>query len=131
MRRNLTFNANGDLQEGMQSLSIWAQTCHTLTSIAWRTQDQSALLIKPVWLSIWGVTCAGNYGPPPGFQWEWGTPEGNAEPFKDDPNLEEYNVDSRIEEFVEACRKLSNVTYGNDIMLTMGTDFTYSNAFVW
>jgi len=49
----------------------------------------------------------------------------------DDPNLEECNVDSRIEEFVEACRKLSNVTYGNDIMLTMGTDFTYSNAFVW
>ena len=62
---------------------------------------------------------------------EWGTPEGNAEPFMDDPNLEEHNVDSRIEEFVEACQKLSNVTYGNDIMLTMGTDFTYSNAFVW
>ena len=73
----------------------------------------------------------GNYGPPPGFQWEWGTPEGNAEPFKDDPNLEEYNVDSRIEEFVAACLQLSNVTVGNDIMLTMGTDFTYSNAFVW
>ena len=49
----------------------------------------------------------------------------------DDPNLEENNVDRRIEEFVKACQKLSNVTYGNDIMLTMGTDFTYSNAFVW
>lgn len=36
-----------------------------------------------------------------------------------------------MQEFVEACQKLSNVTYGNDIMLTMGTDFTYSNAFVW
>jgi len=38
----------------------------------------------------------------------------------DDPNLEEHNVDSRIEEFVEAGRKLSNVTYGNANMLTMG-----------
>ena len=53
------------------------------------------------------------------------------EPFKDDPGLEEYNVDSRVEDFVAACLALSNVTYGDDIMLTMGTDFTFSNAFVW
>ena len=40
-------------------------------------------------------------------------------------------MDSRVEDFVAACHSLSNVTYGDDIMLTMGTDFTFSNAFVW
>lgn len=49
----------------------------------------------------------------------------------DDPALEESNVDSRVEDFVAACLSLANVTYGSDIMLTMGTDFTFSNAFVW
>ena len=30
----------------------------------------------------------------------------------------------RLEAFVSECDKLFNVTRGNDIMLTMGTDFT-------
>ncbi len=45
--------------------------------------------------------------------------------------LDEYNVAARMDDFVKACRELANVTRGNDIMLTMGTDFQYSNAFVW
>lgn len=49
----------------------------------------------------------------------------------DDPELEEYNVDSRNKDFVQACLALSNITRGNDIMLTMGTDFTFANAFTW
>ncbi len=36
----------------------------------------------------------------------------------------DYNVPERLEAFVAECDKLSNVTRGNDIMLTMGTDFT-------
>ena len=45
--------------------------------------------------------------------------------------LEEVNVHERIEQFIKACERLANMTYGNDIMLTMGTDFTYSNAWPW
>ena len=45
--------------------------------------------------------------------------------------LEEVNVHERLEQFIKACQGLANVTYGNDIMLTMGTDFTYSNAWPW
>lgn len=33
---------------------------------------------------------AGNYGPPPGFAWEWGDP-----PIMDDPSLDEYNAEER------------------------------------
>ena len=36
-----------------------------------------------------------------------------------------------IDKFITECQGISNVTRGDDIMLTMGTDFTYSNAFTW
>jgi hypothetical protein len=71
---------------------------------------------------------AGNYGPPPGFNWEWGSQD---EPLKDAIGFEENNVQQRVDDFVAACRDAENHTRGNDVMLTMGTDFTYANAFVW
>ena len=36
----------------------------------------------------------------------------------------DYNVPERLDTFVSECDKLFNVTRGNDIMLTMGSDFT-------
>ena len=43
---------------------------------------------------------------------------------QDDPRLVDYNVQERLEAFVSECDKLFNVTRGNDVMLTMGSDFT-------
>lgn len=40
-------------------------------------------------------------------------------------------MQARVEQFVQDCQHLANMTNGNDIMLTMGTDFTYSNAWPW
>ena len=71
---------------------------------------------------------AGNYGPPSGFNYEWGSQD---EPFTDHPGWEESNVDKLVANFVTQCMSLAAVTRGNDIMLTMGTDFTYANAFLW
>lgn len=71
---------------------------------------------------------AGNYGPPSGFNWEWGSQD---EPFVDHPGWEENNVNKVVQNFVTQCMSLAAVTRGNDIMLTMGTDFTYANAFLW
>lgn len=76
-----------------------------------------------------GNFASGNYGPPPGFWWEWGSSPDS--PIADDPALAEYNVEERVEEFVQRCLEQANVTRGNDIMLTFGSDFTYSNAHVW
>ena len=75
-----------------------------------------------------GLSPAGNYGPPTGFNWEWGSVD---EPFVDHPGWEENNTASRVQQFVVQCMNVAAVTRGNDIMLTMGTDFTYANAFVW
>lgn len=74
------------------------------------------------------VRRAGTYGPPAYFNWDWGSQD---TPIQDDVCLDEYNVEQRIDDFVRACQELANVTRGNDILLTMGTDFQYSNAFVW
>jgi hypothetical protein len=71
--------------------------------------------------------------------WEWGF-EGefkNREPIIDCDDCGEYNVQDRLNQFMDECDKRFNVSQGNDItgandiMLTMGTDFTYANAFVW
>ncbi|KAL4437798.1 hypothetical protein ABPG77_005710 [Micractinium sp. CCAP 211/92] len=66
---------------------------------------------------------SGNYGPPPGFAYEWADP-----PVMDDPRLDEYNVQERVDAFVAQCREQANVTRGGDIMLTIGSDFQFANA---
>lgn len=71
---------------------------------------------------------SGNYGPPPGFNWDWGQTDPQMQ---DDAELQGYNVQERVDAFVAHCQAQFNVTRGNDIMLTMGTDFTYANAHPW
>lgn len=70
-----------------------------------------------------GNFISGNYGPPEGFGFEWGCP-----PIMDDSRLDEYNVQDRVDAFVEQCRAVAGVTRGPDIMLQLGSDFQYANA---
>jgi len=49
----------------------------------------------------------------------------------DDKNLEDYNVGSRVSDFVDALWDQSGKASGDAIMLTMGSDFNYENAFEW
>ncbi len=37
----------------------------------------------------------------------------------------------RLDKFVHECERIFNVTRGDDIMLTMGTDFTVRFSFLW
>ncbi|GAB4821252.1 hypothetical protein N2152v2_008298 [Parachlorella kessleri] len=74
-----------------------------------------------------GNFASGNYGPPPGFWWDWW---GGDAPVMDDARLAEYNVQERVDSFVARCKEIANVTRGNDIIVTMGSDFWYSNAHV-
>lgn len=70
----------------------------------------------------------GNYGPPSGFNWNVNS---NDEPIQDDPNLEDYNVESRINDFVKLARDQASHTRGKHIMWTMGSDFQYEAADNW
>lgn len=65
------------------------------------------------------------YQPPPGFDMS----EGSADqPFCDDPSSPSYNVPALVDAFVAYAQQQAGAYRGNDILLTMGSDFNYENA---
>lgn len=68
------------------------------------------------------------YGPPSGFNFDIGS---NDAPIIDDPLLEGYNVDQRVDDFVKAAMDQSKLFQGENLMWTMGSDFQYSAAHFW
>lgn len=46
----------------------------------------------------------------------------------DDPRLEDYNVDKKVDDFLEYTKGQLNVHKTNNLIMTMGSDFQYSNA---
>ena len=75
-----------------------------------------------------GNFASGNYGPPEGFNFEAAISD---TPVQDDARLRGFNVDERVDLFIERCYELADVTRGDDIMFTMGSDFHYSAAEAW
>lgn len=54
----------------------------------------------------------------------------NDEPIKDDPDLEEFNVNQKVHSFINFIKDISKFFQTNQIMILMGCDFTYENAFI-
>jgi len=63
----------------------------------------------------------GNYGPPGGFDLDGYS--------SDEPFVDGINIDQRVSEFVDNIIWQANISRGRNIMLTMGSDFQYENAF--
>ncbi|KAL6653701.1 hypothetical protein ACP70R_008625 [Stipagrostis hirtigluma subsp. patula] len=70
-----------------------------------------------------------NYSPPKGFGFE--VSDEDMIPVQDDPSLFDYNVEERVKSFVSAAKAQANVTHTNDIMWTMGDDFSHQYAESW
>lgn len=70
----------------------------------------------------------GNYGPPPLLNWNI---DSTDEPIQDDLELAGYNVQSRVDDFVNFARWQANHTRGSHVMFTMGSDFHYEAAMGW
>ena len=68
------------------------------------------------------------YGPPDGFDWDIGS--GDA-PVQDDIRLEDYNVDDRVNGFVQRVLDQNKIYQTDNIMFSMGSDFNYANANTW
>ncbi|KAF4397582.1 hypothetical protein G4B88_027322 [Cannabis sativa] len=69
-----------------------------------------------------------NYEPPSGFYFE----VNDASPVvQDDPELFDYNVQERVNDFIAAAVTQANITRTNHIMWTMGTDFKYQYSHTW
>ncbi len=46
----------------------------------------------------------------------------------DDPKLEEFNVEEKVNAFIEYVNNQQNSYKTKNLILTMGSDFQYSNA---
>lgn len=68
------------------------------------------------------------YGPPPGFCFDLLCDD---EPFIDDKKSFEYNVDSKVDNFIEYLDNVTQVYTTNNVLITMGEDFNYQDAEVW
>ncbi|XP_057543590.1 probable alpha-mannosidase At5g13980 isoform X1 [Amaranthus tricolor] len=75
-----------------------------------------------------GAFWQGNYEPPDGFHFEVND---DSPIVQDDPTLFDYNVQDRVNAFVDAALAQANVTRTNHVMWTMGTDFKYQYAYSW
>ncbi|KAI4327749.1 hypothetical protein L6164_020175 [Bauhinia variegata] len=78
---------------------------------------------------IFANTFPVHYNAPKGFSFEVSAED--LVPFQDDPLLFDYNVQERVNDFVNAALTQANVTRGNHIMWTMGDDFNYQYAESW
>ncbi|XP_011151265.1 lysosomal alpha-mannosidase isoform X1 [Harpegnathos saltator] len=65
------------------------------------------------------------YSPPPGFCFDVLCAD---EPMIDDPDSPDYNIDARIEVFLKYALEQARHFRTNNIILTMGGDFTYQYA---
>ncbi|XP_010249229.1 PREDICTED: alpha-mannosidase At3g26720-like [Nelumbo nucifera] len=69
-----------------------------------------------------------HYDTPIGFAFEFND---DSPPVQDDVLLFDYNVQERVDDFVNAAIQQANMTRTNHIMWTMGTDFRYQYANTW
>ncbi|KAK2983332.1 hypothetical protein RJ640_016070, partial [Escallonia rubra] len=68
------------------------------------------------------------YEPPDGFYFEVND---DSPIVQDDINLFDYNVQDRVQDFVNVALAQANITRTNHVMWTMGTDFKYQYAHTW
>lgn len=68
------------------------------------------------------------YGPPPGFCFDIYCGD---DPMMDDPDLDDYNVDDKVKKFLEYTHNQAEWYKTKNLIMTMGSDFQYSNAHMW
>ena len=79
-----------------------------------------------------GAFTSGNYGPPEGFCFD--APGGTwcaDDPIVDDETLSTYNMDTKVPQFIQALEQELSTSRGNNIMMKMGSDMTWSNSRTW
>ncbi|KAM7529592.1 hypothetical protein LguiB_033002 [Lonicera macranthoides] len=69
-----------------------------------------------------------HYSPPTGFHFEVFD---DIVPVQDNPLIFDYNVQERVNDFINAAITQANITRTNHVMWTMGDDFQYQYAESW
>nr|XP_057921276.1 lysosomal alpha-mannosidase isoform X2 [Doryrhamphus excisus] len=92
--------------------------------LLWRASDSLA----PPMADLFTGILPNGYNPPDGFCWDQSCDD---PPIRDDPNLEDYNVDDVVERFLNIANSQALVYKTDHIIMTMGSDFQYENANLW
>ena len=89
---------------------------------------QASSSLDPFASTIFTGVLPNGYGPPPGFCFDSFCGD---DPFMDDKNLEDYNVDEKVSQFIKYTIDQLNYYKTKNLIMTMGSDFQYSNAHRW
>ncbi|XP_024863643.1 lysosomal alpha-mannosidase [Kryptolebias marmoratus] len=92
--------------------------------LLWRASDS----LTPPMADLFTGILPNGYNPPEGFCWDQLCSDA---PIRDDPDLEDYNVDDVVQRFLRAANSQALVYKTNHIIMTMGSDFQYENAILW
>ncbi|XP_041641943.1 lysosomal alpha-mannosidase [Cheilinus undulatus] len=92
--------------------------------LLWRASDS----LTPPMADLFTGILPNGYNPPEGFCWDQSCSDA---PIRDDPDLEDYNVDDVVTRFLSIASSQSMVYKTNHIIMTMGSDFQYENANLW
>ncbi|KAM6972243.1 LOW QUALITY PROTEIN: lysosomal alpha-mannosidase [Aplochiton taeniatus] len=90
----------------------------------WRASDS----LTPPMADLFTGVLPNGYNPPEGFCWDQSCDD---PPIRDDPDLEDYNVDDVVLRFLGIALAQSAVYKTRHIIMTMGSDFQYENANLW
>ncbi|KAM9769135.1 lysosomal alpha-mannosidase [Menidia menidia] len=92
--------------------------------LLWRASDS----LTPPMADLFTGILPNGYNPPEGFCWDQLCDD---PPIRDDPDLEDYNVDDVVQRFLLIANSQARVYKTNHIIMTMGSDFQYENANLW
>ncbi|XP_054635980.1 lysosomal alpha-mannosidase isoform X1 [Dunckerocampus dactyliophorus] len=92
--------------------------------LLWRASDSLAPPLADLFTGI----LPNGYNPPDGFCWDQSCDD---PPIRDDPKLEDYNVEDVVERFLNIANSQALVYKTDHIIMTMGSDFQYENANLW
>uniref|UniRef100_A0A7N8YBV0 Lysosomal alpha-mannosidase n=1 Tax=Mastacembelus armatus TaxID=205130 RepID=A0A7N8YBV0_9TELE len=92
--------------------------------LLWRASDS----LTPPMADLFTGILPNGYNPPEGFCWDQFCDD---PPIRDDPDLEDYNVDDVVKRFLAIAKNQATVYKTNHIIMTMGSDFQYENANLW
>uniref|UniRef100_A0A673FTU5 Lysosomal alpha-mannosidase n=1 Tax=Sinocyclocheilus rhinocerous TaxID=307959 RepID=A0A673FTU5_9TELE len=90
----------------------------------WRASES----LTPPLADLFTGVLPNGYNPPEGFCWDQSCDDA---PIRDDPDLEDYNVDEIVQKFLNASYRQAAFYKTNHIIMTMGSDFQYENANLW
>ncbi|KAI7795198.1 lysosomal alpha-mannosidase [Triplophysa rosa] len=92
--------------------------------MVWRASES----LKPPVADLFTGVLPNGYNPPAGFCWDQSCDDA---PIRDDPDLEDYNVDVIVQNFLSTANSQAKYYKTNHIIMTMGSDFQYENANLW